>query len=84
LTGSFLISGDTIFPGGPGKTWSPGDFKKIVESLTGNIFTLPDETQVYPGHGDSTIVKKEKQKFEAFSSKPHDPNLCGDVVWLSS
>jgi glyoxylase-like metal-dependent hydrolase (beta-lactamase superfamily II) len=84
LTGSYLISGDTIFPGGPGKTWSPGDFKKIVESLTGKIFTLPDETQVYPGHGDSTIVKKEKQEFETFSSKPHDPNLCGDVVWLSS
>lgn len=84
LTGSYLISGDTIFPGGPGKTWSPADFKKIVESLTGKIFTLPDETQVYPGHGDSTIVKKEKQEFEAFSSKPYDPNLCGDVVWRTS
>jgi glyoxylase-like metal-dependent hydrolase (beta-lactamase superfamily II) len=84
LTGSYLISGDTIFPGGPGKTWSPDDFKKIIESLTNKIFTLPDETQLYPGHGDSTIVKKEKQEFEAFSSKPHDPNLCGDVVWLSS
>jgi glyoxylase-like metal-dependent hydrolase (beta-lactamase superfamily II) len=84
LTESYLISGDTIFPGGPGKTWSPADFKKIVESLTGKIFTLPDETQVYPGHGDATVVKKERQEFEAFSAKPHDPNLCGDVVWLSS
>ena len=84
LTGSYLISGDTIFPGGPGKTWSPDDFKKIVESLTNKIFTLPDETQVYPGHGDATVLKKEKHEFEAFSSKPHDPDLCGDVVWLSS
>jgi len=84
LTGSYLISGDTIFPGGPGKTWSPDDFKKIVESLRNKIFTLPDETQVYPGHGDAAVLKKEKHEFEAFSSKPHDPDLCGDVVWLSS
>jgi glyoxylase-like metal-dependent hydrolase (beta-lactamase superfamily II) len=83
LTGSYLISGDTIFPGGPGKTWSPDDFKKIVESLANKIFTLPDETQVHPGHGDATVLKKEKHEFEAFSSKPHDPDLCGDVVWLS-
>jgi len=84
LTGSYLISGDTIFPGGPGKTWSPDDFKKIVESLTNKIFTLADETQLYPGHGDATVLKKEKQAFEAFSAKPHEPNLCGDVVWQSS
>jgi len=84
LTGRYLISGDTIFPGGPGKTWSSDDFRKIVASLKNKIFTLPDETQVYPGHGDATVLKKEKKEFEAFSAKPHDPNLCGDVVWLSS
>jgi glyoxylase-like metal-dependent hydrolase (beta-lactamase superfamily II) len=84
LTGNYLISGDTIFPGGPGKTWSPDDFKKIVESLMNKIFTLPDDTEIYPGHGDATILRKEKQAFEAFSSKPHNPNLCGDVIWLSS
>ena len=84
LTDRYLISGDTIFPGGPGKTWSPQEFKKIVESLTNKIFTLPDETQVYPGHGDATVLKKEKYEFKVFSSRPHDPDLCGDVVWLSS
>jgi glyoxylase-like metal-dependent hydrolase (beta-lactamase superfamily II) len=84
LAGKYLISGDTIFPGGPGKTWSPADFKQIVESLTKKIFTLPGETQLFPGHGDSSIVEKEKQEFETFSSKSHDPNLCGDVIWLSS
>lgn len=84
LTDKYLISGDTIFPGGPGKTWSPADFNKIVESLTTKIFTLADDTEVYPGHGDGTVVKQERQNFEAFSAKPHDQNLCGDVVWLSS
>ena len=84
LTGTYLISGDTLFPGGPGKTWSPADFKKIVKSLTAKIFTLPDDTEVYPGHGDGTVVKKERLEFETFSAKPQDPGLCGDVVWLST
>jgi len=84
LTGHYLISGDTIFPSGPGKTVSPADFNRIIESITTKILVLPDDTQVYPGHGDSTILGKEKKKFAVFSSKPHDDNLCGDVLWLSS
>ena len=84
LTGKYLISGDTLFPGGPGKTGSPADLRQIIESITGKIFCLPDDTQVYPGHGDSTVLRKEKKEFAIFSSRPHDPNLCGDVLWLSS
>ena len=80
----YLISGDTIFPGGPGKTRSSADFRQIVKSITEKIFILPDDTEIYPGHGDSTVLKKEKDEFAVFSSRPHDPNLCGDVLWLSS
>ena len=83
-TGRYLISGDTVFPGGPGKTGSPAALKHIIESITSKIFKLPDETEVYPGHGDSTTLEKEKKAFEIFSSKPHDPNLCGDVLWSSA
>ena len=82
--GRYLISGDTIFPGGPGRTRSPDDLRQIIESIAEKIFVLPDATPVYPGHGDSTVLKKEKGEFAVFSSRPHDPNLCGDVVWLSS
>ena len=84
LTGKYLISGDTLFPGGPGKTGSPADLRQIIESIEGKILGLPDDTHIYPGHGDSTIVRKEKEEFALFSSRPHDPNLCGDVLWLSS
>lgn len=84
LTGKYLISGDTLFPGGPGKTGSPADLRQIIESIKEKILPLPDDTQVYPGHGDSTILRKEKEEFALFSSRPHDPNLCGDVLWLSS
>jgi len=80
----YLISGDTIFPGGPGKTRSSADFGQIVKSITEKILVLPDDTQIYPGHGDSTILKKEKDEFVFFSSRLHDPHLCGHVLWLSS
>lgn len=82
--GRYLISGDTIFPGGPGRTNSPHDFGQIVKSITEKIFVLPDDTQIYPGHGNSTVLKKEKEEFAVFASRPHKPHLCGDVLWLSS
>ena len=83
-TGKYLISGDTIFPGGPGKTRTPADLKQIIQSIVIKIFTLDDDTQVYPGHGDPTVLKREKEEVAIFSSKPHRPDLCGDVLWLSS
>ena len=84
LTDKYLIAGDTLFPGGPGKTQSPDDFRQIVESITQKLFELPEDTQVYPGHGEATTIKEAKQQYEVFSTRPHDPNLCGDVVWTSS
>lgn len=82
--GKYLISGDTIFPGGPGATESPAELRQIIKSIEEKIMVLPDETQIYPGHGESTTIKMEKSKFAIFSSRTHDPNLRGDVLWLSS
>ena len=82
--GCYLISGDTLFPGGPGKTGSPSDFRQIIKSITERILVLPDDMRLYPGHGDSTVLKKAKDEFAVFSSRPHNPDLCGDVLWLSS
>jgi hydroxyacylglutathione hydrolase len=84
LTGKYLISGDTLFPGGPGKTGSPEALKQITESITDKLLVLPDDTRVYSGHGDATILKKEKEEIALFKSRSHPPNLCGDVLWLSS
>jgi len=57
----FLIAGDTLFPGGPGLTKRPGgDFALIVESIRDKLFTLPEATIVYPGHGRSTTIGAEK------------------------
>lgn len=83
-TGNHLFSGDTIFSGGPGKTWSPGDFSQIMKSIKIKILVLPDDTNVYPGHGETTVLKKEREEIVIFDSRPHKPELCGDVLWLSS
>jgi glyoxylase-like metal-dependent hydrolase (beta-lactamase superfamily II) len=84
LMGKHLFSGDTLFPNGPGKTRDPAAFEQIVNSITERLFVLPDDTLVYPGHGEDAILGNEKQKFAVFSSRPRNPGLCGDVLWLSS
>lgn len=83
LIGNFLFSGDTLFPGGPGYTASPDNLRSIIKSITGKLFSLPDNTIVYPGHGTSTVIGKEKEEFKVFSAKPHSSDLCGDVLWLT-
>ena len=83
-TGKHLVSGDTLFPGGPGKTGSPSALRQIIESITDKLLVLPDDVGVYSGHGDPTVLKKEKEEIAVFKSRTHDPDLCGDVLWLSS
>jgi glyoxylase-like metal-dependent hydrolase (beta-lactamase superfamily II) len=80
----YLISGDTIFPGGPGRTWSPDGFKQIIKSITGKIMMLPEDIKIYPGHGPSTVLKKEKEEFVIFTSRSPNPHLYGQVTWLES
>jgi len=57
-----LLSGDTLFPGGPGNTATDlGDFPTIIESIERRIFaTLAPETIVMPGHGLDTTVGAER------------------------
>ncbi len=82
-TEGFLLAGDTLFPNGPGKTWSPSAFQQIMKSLENKLFTLPGDTQVFPGHGEGTNLGREKKAFDAFSAKPRDPNMYGDVQFPS-
>jgi hydroxyacylglutathione hydrolase len=83
-TGTYLFSGDTIFSSGPGRTFSPSGLKQIIQSITTKIFTLPDDTQIFPGHGKATVLKKERGEYALFALKEHKPNLYGDIVWLES
>lgn len=80
--GQYVFVGDTIFPGGPGRTETPEDFQQILKSITEKIFRLPDDTVLFPGHGDSATVKKAKEEYTIFAAKSHDPFIYGDVTWL--
>jgi len=82
LAGKYLFAGDTLFPGGPGYTASPSDFNQIMRSIEKKILVLPADTVIYPGHGDSTILKDEKESIALFISRPHAPGLYGNIVWL--
>ncbi len=56
-----VITGDTLFPGGPGATrFDHSSFDTIIESIETKLFTLPDETLVLPGHGASTTIGTER------------------------
>ena len=57
----FACVGDTIFDGSIGRTDLPGgDFETLIDSIKKKIFTLPDETVLFSGHGPSTSVLREK------------------------
>ena len=73
LTGRHLIAGDTLFPGGPGHTRSPEDFRQILASITRKLLVLPDDTLVYPGHGEGTVLGKEKPAIQRFLARPQSP-----------
>ncbi|MCU1451116.1 MAG: hypothetical protein JWP02_3286 [Acidimicrobiales bacterium] len=57
-----LLSGDTLFPGGPGNTsFEGGDFETIVRSIEDRLFAkVPEDTIVMPGHGDDTTIGDER------------------------
>jgi hydroxyacylglutathione hydrolase len=83
MVGNHLFSGDTLLPGGPGYTNSPAALEETLITLIRRIFDFPDDTIVYSGHGETTVLGKEKAGFKTFASKPHTSSLCGDVTWLS-
>ncbi|HIC90117.1 MAG TPA: MBL fold metallo-hydrolase [Anaerolineae bacterium] len=61
-TGRRAFVGDTLFAGGIGRTDLPGgDFNQLLESIRRQIFTLPDDYEVMPGHGPTTTVGREKR-----------------------
>lgn len=58
----FLLSGDTLFAESVGRTDFPtGSMGTLVRSIREKLFVLPDETKVYPGHGESTTIGHEKE-----------------------
>lgn len=55
-----LFPGDSLFPGGVGKTFSPELFTRLLDDVENRCFVLPDSTAVHPGHGDDTTIGAER------------------------
>jgi glyoxylase-like metal-dependent hydrolase (beta-lactamase superfamily II) len=56
-----VFTGDSLFPGGVGKTNSPEDFTSLIDDVRERLFALlPDATWVYPGHGNDTTLGTER------------------------
>src|SRR5690349_21677635 len=56
-----LFTGDSLFPGGVGKTWSPEDFVRLIDDVEAKLFgRFPDDTWFYPGHGNDSTLGAER------------------------
>ena len=84
LVGKHLFSGDTLFPGGPGRSRSPEALRQIIKSITENLYPLPDDTFLLPGHGQDATLGVSKEEYRVFAGKSHPADLSGDVLWLES
>jgi hydroxyacylglutathione hydrolase len=75
-----VIVGDTIFAGGPGKTWSPGQFQVTLRTLRDIVLQWPDETICYPGHGPHFRLGDKRAAVEGFLAREHG-DFFGDATW---
>ncbi len=82
--GRHAFVGDTLFPGGPGRTRTNENLQEEIASITTQLYALPDDTDIYPGHGAMTTIGESKKEYAVFAAKPHAPDLCGDVNWAES
>jgi hydroxyacylglutathione hydrolase len=60
--GELVIAGDSLFNGSIGRTDFPtSDHDTLIRSIREQLLTLPDDTAVYPGHGDTTTIGRERR-----------------------
>ncbi|UCC50214.1 MAG: MBL fold metallo-hydrolase [Anaerolineaceae bacterium] len=75
-----IVVGDTIFDGGPGKTWSSEEFQTTLKTLREIVLAWPDATICYPGHGPHFRLGDRRAAIEAFLEKDHG-DFFGDATW---
>ena len=77
-----LFSGDTLFPGGPGRTQDSKSFKILIDNIEKKLLNLSEHIIVHPGHGNDTTIKNSLNEFQIFKSKNLNiDNLSGNIAW---
>lgn len=65
LCGDILLSGDTLFKDGVGRTdFDGGSHEQLFHSIKSKLLTLPEKTKIYPGHGPSSTIGRERDYFK--------------------
>lgn len=65
-----IFTGDSLFPGGVGKTTTPEDFTSLIDDVTTRVFDVyPDDTLVLPGHGASTTLGAERPHLQEWRER---------------
>jgi len=77
----YVIVGDTLFPGGPGRTADNDSLQTLIASVTERLYTLPDTSLMFNGHGDDCTVAQSKAEYAEYAAREHDAGLHGDVLW---
>lgn len=75
-----IIVGDTIFDGGPGRTWSAEAFRQSLRTLREIVLAWPDESRLYPGHGPHFRLGDRRAAIEGFLARDHG-DFFGDAEW---
>jgi glyoxylase-like metal-dependent hydrolase (beta-lactamase superfamily II) len=79
--GRAVISGDTLFQGGPGRTSASGDLQIIIDSIVTHLHRLDEDTAVMPGHGPNTTIGDARREYAEYLQHPWPSDFFGDVVW---
>lgn len=68
--GTHLFSGDSLFPGGAGKTQTPEQFASLMNDLESRVFArMDDDVVVHPGHGDDTTLGAERPHLDEWRDR---------------
>ena len=75
-----IVVGDTLFAGGPGKTWSAADFQTTLRTLREVVLPWPDDAVCWPGHGPEFRLGDKRAIIEQFLAREHG-DFYGDADW---
>ena len=68
--GTHLFTGDSLFPGGAGRTTTPENFAQLMDDLENRVFaTHDDSTYFYPGHGDDSTLGAERPQLQEWRAR---------------
>lgn len=81
MPGNLAVVGDTIFDGGPGKTWSAAGFQTTLQTLREVVLAWPDDLVCYPGHGPAFRLGDRRPAIAAFVARDHPADFYGDATW---